>query len=215
LLRIYEIYDSIQGESTFAGMPCTFVRLAGCPLRCSYCDTPQALATDSGSLVAVEDIVQEVINRNRPLVLVTGGEPLAQHNCLALLQALESLDCEVQLETSGAFSIASVPANIHRIVDVKTPSSGEAGRNKLENIPLLNAGDEIKFVLSSRQDYEWSRAFIAEHQLVRQGCDILFSPAWELLSAADLSQWILQDQLPVRMQIQLHKVIWGAEATGV
>ena len=196
-------------------MPCTFVRLAGCPLRCNYCDTPQALATDSGSLMAVEDIVQEVMNRKRPLVLVTGGEPLAQQNCLALLQALELLDCEVQLETSGAYSIALVPANIRRIVDVKTPGSGEAGRNKLENIPLLHAGDEIKFVLSSRQDYEWSRAFIAEYQLVRQGCDILFSPAWELLSAADLSQWILQDQLHVRMQIQLHKVIWGAEATGV
>ncbi len=196
-------------------MPCTFVRLAGCPLRCSYCDTPQALAIDSGSLMAVDDIVQEVISRKRPLVLVTGGEPLAQRNCLALLQALESLDCEVQLETSGAFSIASVPANIRRIVDVKTPDSGEAGRNQLDNIPLLHAGDEIKFVLCSRQDYEWSRGFIAEHQLVRQGCNILFSPAWGLLSAADLSQWILQDQLPVRLQIQLHKVIWGAEATGV
>jgi 7-carboxy-7-deazaguanine synthase len=196
-------------------MPCTFIRLAGCPLSCSYCDTPQALAIDSGSLMAVDDIVQEVTSRKRPLVLVTGGEPLAQRNCFALLQALESLDCEVQLETSGAFSIASVPANIRRIVDIKTPDSGEAGRNQLKNIPLLHAGDEVKFVLCSRQDYKWSRDFIAEHQLVRQGCDILFSPAWELLSAADLSQWILQDQLPVRMQIQLHKVIWGAEATGV
>ena len=215
MLRIHEIYDSIQGESTFSGMPCTFIRLAGCPLHCNYCDTQQALATDSGTLMAIEDIVQAVVNRQRPLVLVTGGEPLAQRNCLALLQALESLDCEVQLETSGSFSIASVPANIRRIVDVKTPDSGEAERNKLENIPLLRADDEIKFVLCSRQDYEWSRAFITEHQLVRQGCNILFSPAWGLLPAADLSQWILQDQLPVRLQIQLHKVIWGAEATGV
>jgi 7-carboxy-7-deazaguanine synthase len=196
-------------------MPCTFIRLAGCPLRCSYCDTPQALAIDSGSLMTVDDIVQEVTSRKRPLVLVTGGEPLAQRNCLALLQALEALDCEVQLETSGAFSIASVPANIRRIVDIKTPDSGEAGRNQLENIPLLHAGDEVKFVLCSRQDYEWSRDFIAEHQLVRQGCNILFSPVWGLLSASDLSQWILQDKLPVRLQIQLHKVIWGAEATGV
>lgn len=196
-------------------MPCTFVRLAGCPLRCSYCDTPQALASDSGTLMAIEDIVQEVIDRKRPLVLVTGGEPLVQRNCLALLQALEPLDCEVQLETSGAFSIALVPASIRRIVDIKTPGSGEAARNKLENIPLLHTGDEIKFILCSRQDYEWSRAFITEYQLERQDCAILFSPAWGLLSAADLSQWILQDQLPVRMQVQLHKVIWGAEATGV
>ena len=196
-------------------MPCTFVRLAGCPLRCSYCDTPQAIATDSGSLMAVDDIVQEVSNRKRPLVLVTGGEPLAQRNCLALLQALESLDCEVQLETSGAYSIASVPEGIRRIVDIKTPDSGEAVRNHLENIPHLHAGDEVKFVLCSRQDYEWSRRFVAEHQLDRQGCVILFSAAWGLLSEADLSQWILQDRLPVRLQIQLHKIIWGAEAAGV
>jgi 7-carboxy-7-deazaguanine synthase len=191
------------------------IRLAGCPLRCNYCDTPQALAMNSGSLMTIDDIVQEVTSRQRPLVLVTGGEPLAQRNCIVLLQALALLDCEVQLETSGAFSINSVPAGIRRIVDVKTPDSGEAKRNLLENIALLNADDEIKFVLCSRQDYEWSRNFIAKQQLVRQGCNILFSPAWGLLSAADLSQWILQDQLPVRLHIQLHKVIWGAEATGV
>ncbi len=165
--------------------------------------------------MVVDDIVQEVISRKRPLVLITGGEPLVQRNCLDLLQALNLLDCEVQLETSGAFSIASVPAGVRRIVDVKTPDSGEAERNKLENIPLLCAGDELKFVLCSRQDYEWSCRFITEHQLVRQNCNILFSPAWGLLSAVDLSQWVLQDKLPVRLQIQLHKVIWGAEVTGV
>jgi 7-carboxy-7-deazaguanine synthase len=128
---------------------------------------------------------------------------------------LGALDCEVQLETSGALPLDSVPAGIRRIVDIKTPDSGEVKRNLLENIPLLNTGDEIKFVLCSRQDYEWSRGFITKQHLVRQGCNILFSPAWGLLSAADLSQWILQDNLPVRLQIQLHKVIWGAEATGV
>jgi 7-carboxy-7-deazaguanine synthase len=169
----------------------------------------------SGSLMAIDEVIREVTGRQRPLVLVTGGEPLAQRNCIALLQALEPLDCDVQLETSGAFPIDSVPAGIRRIVDVKTPDSGEAKRNLLENIALLNADDEIKFVLCSRQDYEWSRNFIARQQLTRQGCTILFSPAWGLLSAADLSQWILQDQLSVRLQIQLHKVIWGAEATGV
>jgi len=173
------------------------------------------LAIDSGSLMAIGDIMQEVISRQRPLVLVTGGEPLMQRNCLALLRALAPLDCKVQLETSGALSIDRVPAGIGRIVDIKTPDSGEAARNLLENIPLLNAGDEIKFVLCSRQDYVWSRNFMVDHQLVRKGCSILFSPAWGLLPAADLSQWIQQDRLPVRLHIQLHKVIWGAEATGV
>lgn len=163
----------------------------------------------------VDDIVQDVIKRNRPLVLVTGGEPLAQRNCIALLQALSLLDCDVQLETSGVLSIDLVPSGIRRIVDVKTPASGEAGRNLLPNMALLGIADEVKFVLCDRQDYEWARAFIAEHQLAEQGCHLLFSPAWGLLSAADLSQWILQDQLPVRLQIQLHKVIWGAEASGV
>ena len=165
--------------------------------------------------MSIDDIVQEVISRQRPLVLVTGGEPLAQRNSLALLQVLGPLDCDVQLETSGALSIGRIPAGIRRIVDIKTPESGEAERNLLENIPLLSAGDEIKFVLCSRQDYEWSMDFMVEHQLVRQRCEILFSPASGLLSAADLSQWILQDQLPVRLHIQLHKVIWGAQATGV
>jgi len=173
------------------------------------------MAIDSGAWMSIDEIVQQVKSRQRPLVLVTGGEPLAQRNCLALLQALALLDCEVQLETSGALTVHAVPAGIRRIVDIKTPDSGEAARNLLDNIPLLGPGDETKFVLCSRQDYQWSCDFMVRHQLLRQGCEILFSPAWGLLAAADLAAWILQDQLPVRMQIQQHKVIWGAEATGV
>lgn len=212
---MHEIYDSIQGESTLAGMACTFVRLAGCPLRCSYCDTVQAQPSDSGEWMTIDEIVSQVARRNRPLVLVTGGEPLAQRNCLTLLERLQSLGAEVQLETSGAFSISEVPAGVRRIIDIKTPDSGEAARNRLENLALLKEGDELKFVICSRTDYEWSREFVKTHALAETGVPILFSPAWGRVSLTEMSRWLLEDCLPVRLHLQLHKIVWGAEATGV
>jgi len=212
---VHEIYDSIQGESTLAGMACTFVRLAGCPLRCSYCDTVQAQPSDSGEWMTIDEIVSQVARRNRPLVLVTGGEPLAQRNCLTLLERLQSLGAEVQLETSGAFSISEVPAGVRRIIDIKTPDSGEAARNRLENLALLKEGDELKFVICSRTDYEWSREFVKTHALAETGVPILFSPAWGRVSLTEMSRWLLEDCLPVRLHLQLHKIVWGAEATGV
>ncbi len=209
------MYDSIQGESTLAGMPCTLVRLAGCPLRCHYCDTPQAIPTDSGQWMAVEDIVGKVAVSHRPLVLVTGGEPLAQRYTIELLAALSELDCMVQLETAGAYSVQGVPAGIRRIVDVKTPGSGEVERNCMQNLDLLSAGDEIKFVLTGRDDYEWAREFIQQHHLGVGDVPVLFSPAWGDVAARDLCAWVLQDHLPVRVQVQMHKTIWGPEAEGV
>ncbi len=214
-LRIFEIYDSIQGESTLAGMPCTLVRLAGCPLRCSYCDTPQAIPTDSGQWINVEDVVQKVAAFNRPLVLVTGGEPLAQRYTVELLSALHESGCIVQLETAGAYSIENIPACIRRIIDIKTPGSGEVERNCLQNLDLLTEGDEIKFVLTDRSDYEWARDFIHAHRLGEGEVPVLFSPAWGNMNAADLCAWVLEDHLPVRVQMQMHKTIWGAEAEGV
>lgn len=196
-------------------MPCTFIRLSGCPLRCSYCDTLQAQPADSGSRMAVDEIIRHVDGRRRPLVLVTGGEPLMQRNCIPLLEGLLLLDCEVQLETSGAYSIADVPEGIRRILDVKTPDSGESGRNHVDNFELLGRGDEIKFVICSRNDYEWSREFVEQYALERAGVPLLFSPAWGSVAPQDLSRWILEDRLPVRLHLQMHKIIWGAEAMGV
>jgi 7-carboxy-7-deazaguanine synthase len=196
-------------------MPCTIIRLAGCPLRCHYCDTVAAQAVESGKWMEIRAIARDVARRNRPLVLVTGGEPLAQRNCIALLEQLRLEQRMVQLETSGAFSIASIPSGVCRIIDIKTPDSGEAARNRLDNLSLLRPDDEVKFVICSRKDYQWARDFIARHELVRAGVAILFSPAWGMISAADMSQWILADQLPVRLQLQMHKVIWGANATAV
>ena len=214
-LRVHEIYQSIQGESTLAGMRCTFIRLAGCPLQCRYCDTPQAIPMDSGSWMNIEEIEKKVRDFANPLILITGGEPLAQRNCIPLLEALSGLDAILQLETSGALPIDKVPASVRRIVDIKTPDSGECQRNKLDNLAKLKAGDELKFVICSRADYEWSRDFITEHRLGLSSVPLLFSAAWGQLDIADLSSWIIEDRLPVRMQLQLHKVIWGAEAVGV
>ncbi|ATX79805.1 7-carboxy-7-deazaguanine synthase [Mariprofundus aestuarium] len=196
-------------------MPCTFIRLAGCPLRCLYCDTTQAIPTDSGAWMDIDQIIDDVQQRGRPLVLVTGGEPLAQRNCIKLLERLLALGVEVQLETSGAYSVAGVPDGVRRIVDIKTPGSGEVERNQLDNLKLLRAGDEIKFVICNRSDYEWSRDFIRSHELGGDDVPPLLSTSWGEVSASDLCAWILEDHLPARMQLQLHKVIWGAEATGV
>ncbi len=198
-----------------AGMPCTFIRLAGCPLRCHYCDTPQAIPVGSGETMSIADILAVVEAHGRPLVLVTGGEPLAQKRCIDLLQALVARPCIVQLETSGAYLMDQVPAAVHRIVDMKSPDSGEVERNRIENLALLRACDEVKFVLCSRSDYEWAKDFIRRHALEASPATLLFSPAYGELEAAALCAWILQDRLQVRMQLQLHKYIWDAEATGV
>jgi len=195
-------------------MPCTFIRLAGCPLACVYCDTPQAIPLDSGeqqSFAAIEAALKPI---NTPLVLVTGGEPLAQKNCIPLLKHLLSLYKHVQLETSGAYDISNVPAEVSVILDIKTPGSGEVARNRWENMKHLRANTEIKFVLTSRADYDWAKTQLVLHNLANQ-CTVLMSCSWGSLNPQDLAAWILKDALPVRMQIQLHKVIWGAEAIGV
>lgn len=196
-------------------MPCTLVRLAGCPLRCKYCDTPQAIPTDSGQWMDIEAIIRQVAVSQRPLVLVTGGEPLAQRYTIGLLAALSELDCMVQLETAGTYSIENIPVKIRRIVDIKTPGSGEVERNCMQNLHLLAAGDEIKFVLTGRSDYEWAREFIDRHQLGLSDVPVLFSPAWGEVVVSDLCAWVLEDHLPVRVQVQMHKTIWGPEAEGV
>jgi len=163
----------------------------------------------------IDEIIRSVAASNRPLVLVTGGEPLAQRYTIELLAALSELDCMVQLETAGAYSIEHVPAGIRRIVDIKTPGSGEVERNCLQNLQLLAAGDEIKFVLTGRLDYEWARDFIQRHRLGLNDAPVLFSPAWGDVAASDVCAWVLEDHLPVRVQVQMHKTIWGAEAEGV
>lgn len=214
-IRIYEIYDSIQGESTLAGMPCTFIRLAGCPLRCHYCDTPQALSFKSGKPFSISDITQEVRQRGRPLTLVTGGEPLAQKQCPELLSALADISPTLQLETSGAFDISGLDRRVRRILDIKTPGSGEEGRNHWENLKHLHAGDEIKFILTGEDDYHWVLEVMKKHHLPHSDVPILLSPAWGSLEASELAAWMLRDRVEARLQLQLHKYVWGAEASGV
>lgn len=214
MINIHEIYQSIQGESTLAGMPCTFVRLAGCPLRCTYCDTLAAIPFDSGKSMEMYDVVAQVKAWANPLVLVTGGEPLAQKTCIALLQKLLDTGVIVQLETSGALDISTVPIAVRKVIDIKTPGSGEEKRNRWQNLQYLHAHDEIKFVLTNQSDYIWAKCVIDE-RLQDTSATILLSPSWGSLNPEDLCAWILRDKLPVRMQIQMHKVIWGAEKTGV
>lgn len=196
-------------------MPCTLVRLSGCPLRCSYCDTPQSWSFDRGSEMSVEAIVADIEQRNRPLVLVSGGEPLAQPACRDLLAALVRTGRIVQLETSGAYDIRDLPEGVRRILDVKTPGSGEAGRNLEHNLDALGEGDEIKFVLTGEQDYRWARDWLRGHALAESGLPVLFSPAWGRLAAAELAAWMLADGLSARLHLQQHKHIWGGEAKGV
>lgn len=205
----------MQGESTLAGVPCTFIRLAGCPLDCNWCDTPQAIPLRSGEEMSLQEIVEKVRAFGHPLVLVTGGEPLAQKNCILLLQALKEVADTVQLETAGVLDISKVPDGISIIMDIKTPSSGEEKRNRWKNLKHLKAGDELKFVIADRNDYEWIRQVFTEHQLAQTAIPLLASPAWEKMDPAQLVAWILEDRLPFRLQLQQHKYIWGAEATGV
>ncbi|HCS13154.1 MAG: radical activating enzyme family protein [Zetaproteobacteria bacterium CG06_land_8_20_14_3_00_59_53] len=197
-------------------MPCTLVRLAGCPLNCSYCDTPDAIPFDSGEWMTIDAIVAEVRMRNRPLTLVSGGEPLAQKACAGLLSALADVAPLLQLETSGALDITGLHPAVRRIIDIKTPDSGEEARNRWQNIEHLKAGDEVKFVLCTRSDYDWALHTLDRlGDALRAGIPVLFSPVESSLPATDLAEWILQDRPPVRMQLQMHKHIWGPEAMHV
>jgi 7-carboxy-7-deazaguanine synthase len=205
-LRVNEIFHSLQGEADAVGYPTVFVRLTGCPLRCRYCDTEYAF--HSGEWFDLETIVQRVRGFGARHVCVTGGEPLAQPNCLTLLERLCDHGFQVSLETSGALDIAAVDSRVSRVIDVKTPGSREAQRNRLENFALLMPRDQLKFVICSREDYDWSKAFLQEHGLPEQ-CRILFSPSYNEVSPTALADWILADRLPVRFQLQLHKVLWG------
>jgi 7-carboxy-7-deazaguanine synthase len=205
-LKISEIFFSLQGETARAGLPTVFVRLTGCPLRCVWCDT--AYAFSGGQRMALPEILAEVARHAARWVCVTGGEPLAQKACLPLLSALCDAGYSVSLETSGSLDIGGVDARVSRIVDLKAPGSGEFAQNRWENLALLTPQDELKFVLKDRADYEWARATINEHQLDAI-CPLLFSPVQGDLEPATLAEWILADRLPVRFQLQLHKLLWG------
>ncbi|MBN6111503.1 7-carboxy-7-deazaguanine synthase QueE [Xanthomonas bonasiae] len=207
-LKLTEIFLSLQGEAESAGWPTVFVRLTGCPLRCSYCDT--AYAFHGGQWWDIDAILAEVARHGVRHVCVTGGEPLAQKRCLGLLEQLCDAGYDVSLETSGALDIAEVDPRVSRVLDIKTPASQEAARNRWENLPLLSARDQIKFVLCGRADYDWARAIVAEHRL-HERCTVWFSPSKSELAPRDLADWIVADRLPVRFQMQLHKLLWNDE----
>ncbi len=207
-LKITEIFGSIQGESSRVGWPTAFVRLTGCPLRCRYCDT--AYAFHGGSWRTLDQILAEVAGLGVRHVCVTGGEPLAQKSCLPLLRQLCDAGYQVSLETSGAIDIANVDPRVARVVDLKTPGSGEVSRNLWSNLALLGASDELKFVLCDRADYEWARDLLLQYRLAER-CTVLFSPSQGQIEPPQLADWILVDRLPVRFQLQLHKILWGAE----
>ena len=207
-LKLTEIFYSLQGEADTAGIPTVFIRLTGCPLRCQYCDT--AYAFHGGEWWQLDAILERVREHGTRHVCVTGGEPLAQQQCLPLLSALAEAGYRVSLETSGAMMIEAVDARVIRVVDVKTPGSREEHRNRYDQLALLRPEEQIKFVICDRVDYEWSRDKLAALQLA-QRCQVLFSPSHEQLPARQLADWILADRLPVRLQIQLHKYLWGNE----
>ena len=209
-LKVTETFVSIQGEADAVGWPTYFIRLTGCPLRCTYCDTEYAF--HGGEWHEVDALVESARAAGVRHVCVTGGEPLAQRACLELLAALCDAGFAVSLETSGAIDVAAVDPRVSRVVDVKTPASGEAGRNRLENLPLLGPRDQLKLVVCSRDDYEWARGFLRE-QAREVRAQVLLSPAWGQVEPRDLAEWIIEDRLPARLQLQLHKLLWG-EARG-
>ena len=208
-LRITEIFHSIQGESTRVGLPSVFIRLTGCPLRCSWCDTEYAFT--GGEATCVGDVLQKVASHGCPTVCVTGGEPLAQKACLDLLTALCDAGYSVSLETSGALDVATVDARVAKIMDLKAPGSGETEKNLWSNLEYLTPRDELKLVLASADDYAWAVGVLKQRQL-DQYCGVLFSPVQGQLNPGQLAEWILRDRLPVRFQLQLHKVLWGNTA---
>ena len=210
-LRIFEIFHSLQGESSRIGLPTVFVRLTGCPLRCGYCDTEYAFT--GGATQTFEEILAKVASYEAQYVCVTGGEPLAQKGCHQLLEMLCDADYQVSIETSGAIDIGKIDERVSIIMDIKTPGSGEESKNLWSNIGHLSAKDEVKFVLVDRADYDWAKQVITQHQLTSI-CAVLFSPVYKTLIPTDLAAWVLEDHLSVRMQVQLHKILWG-EKSGV
>jgi 7-carboxy-7-deazaguanine synthase len=212
-LVVHEIYASLQGESTFAGLPCTFVRLTGCNLRCTWCDTPQAFY--GGTRMRREEVLARALAFETPMVELTGGEPLLQPGAFLLLRDLCDAGRRVLVETSGEAPIDDVDPRVHKIMDLKAPGSGESHRNRWSNLAHLTPNDEIKFVLAHRVDYEWMRDTIAEHRLANKVPSLLASCVFGSLSPKDLAAWVLEDHLPVRVQLQMHKYIWGKDAVGV
>lgn len=209
-LRITEIFFSLQGEARTVGLPTVFIRLTGCPLRCSYCDTTYSFT--GGEKYTLTAIIQQVADYGAKYVCVTGGEPLAQPNCLPLLTALCDAGYQVSLETSGALDVSQVDRRVSKVVDLKTPDSGEAHRNLYENMQHLTANDQIKFVICSRQDYQWAKFKMDEFQLNQRVSDVLLSPSHQQQDPRELAEWILADKLAVRLQVQLHKYLWNNEA---
>lgn len=216
-LRITEIFYSLQGEADTAGLPTVFIRLTGCPLRCTYCDTTYSF--EGGERRSLDDIIQSTLDFKTPYVCVTGGEPLAQPNAIPLMNRLIELGCEVSLETSGALDVSKVHPRVSKVLDLKTPTSGEDSKNLYSNFEYLTQHDQIKFVICNREDYEWSKQQVAQYQLNEKVNTVWFSPAFAVEKGAvrlpqlarDLAQWILEDHVPVRFQLQLHKLLWNDE----
>ncbi len=212
MLKIHEIYKSIQGESTHTGLPCVFVRLTGCNLRCTWCDTEHAFY--EGKDMSLDAVVAAVAAYDTPLVEITGGEPLAQKEAVPLMRRLLEKGHRVLLETGGSLSVKDVPDAVIKIMDLKCPGSGECEKNDFANLEYLNASDEVKFVILDRKDYQWSKGILEKYKL-NEKTRVLFSPVYDKLNLKDLAEWILKDNLPVRLQTQLHKVIWSKDAIGV
>jgi 7-carboxy-7-deazaguanine synthase len=212
-LVVHEIYASVQGESSFVGLPCTFVRLTGCNLRCTWCDTPQAFY--GGTRMQRGEVLAKALSFETPLVELTGGEPLLQPGALPLMRELADAGRTVLLETSGERDISAVDPRVHRIVDFKAPGSGESAGNRWDNVQYLTKRDEVKLVLKDRADYEWACTIIREHRLHERAREVLISPVHGAVDPKELVKWMLDDRLPVRFQLQLHKVVWGAETQGV
>jgi 7-carboxy-7-deazaguanine synthase len=212
-LVIHEIYASIQGESTFAGLPCTFVRTTGCNLRCVWCDTPQAF--HGGTRMKREDVLARALELDTPLVELTGGEPLLQPGVLPLMRELCDAGKTVLVETSGEADVSQVDRRVHKVMDLKCPGSGESHRNRWENLEHIGTGDELKFVLADRADYEWMRSVVRERRLAERTPNLLASTVFGKLAVRDLVAWVLEDKLPVRVQLQMHKYVWPPEQTGV
>ncbi|MEW5981741.1 MAG: radical SAM protein [Acidobacteriota bacterium] len=213
MLTISEIFYSIQGESTYAGQPCVFVRLTACDLRCRWCDTPYAFT--GGRRMAVDDVLAQIATWSCDLVEITGGEPLLQEDVYTLMACLLESGRTVLLETGGHLSVDRVPDGVRRVIDVKCPASGESERHHWANLDLLGQGDQVKFVIQDRGDYDYARDVLVRHDLADRCGTVLFSPVHGALEPRVLARWILEDRLPVRLQLQMHKYIWGAEATGV
>jgi 7-carboxy-7-deazaguanine synthase len=212
MLEVTEIYKSVQGESTYMGLPCVFIRLTGCNLRCVWCDTPHAF--HDGKKLSIHQIIDEVKSYDINLVEITGGEPLLQKEVFPLMESLLKNKFKVMLETSGSLAINNVPAKVIKIIDLKCPGSGEENKNLWENLNHLTSTDEIKFVIADKTDYEWSKKVLQDYELDKK-VPVLFSPVFEKLKLKDLTEWILEDNLPVRLHTQLHKYIWDQKTIGV